>query len=362
MRMTLRLAIASGVAGLCAAMAAHAEDWVHPGMLRVRDLTPFGLLRLDLRPPHWLDAPEHSWMLELELSYQNTFVLSGNVERYLRTRDAGRVPIRPEDVAAIYDLPGDAYYIDGEVGVYELIAYRKLNRHWTAFLSVPYLSYGKSLLDGTIEGFHEAFGFDQQGRNLVARNSYQFVYDIGGMRSAQLNRTVNGGLGDPVFGARYSFPRSDRGWDLVAELAAKVAVDGQRSQLSTGASDYGLQLGARRIWGRHAVYFAGSAVYFAGGPGTPADRHFLPTLHAAYGYGLTPRSSLMLQGYLSASVVQHTDVRELSDNTYQLSLGLQHRRPRTLWTFAAIENVSNFDNTPDIVVQLGVVLTPAGGQ
>lgn len=340
--------------GLCAAAGAQAGDWTHPGMLRVRDLTPFGLLRLDLRAPHTVDQPEGVWAVEFELAYQNTYVLSENVERYLRARPGGRRPLDAADAAAIQALPGDAYFVDGEVGLFELLVHRKLDERWNLYLSVPYLTYGQNLLDGVIEDFHEATGFSQQGRELVARDSFQFVYDLGGRRDAQLRRPVDGGLGDPVVGLRYSLPDQGRIWDVVIEFAAKLAVAGGRPLLSTGRSDLGLQVGMQRIWDRHAVYLAGSAVYYAGEAGTPAGRGIVPTLHGAYAYGLTPRTSLILQGYASRSVVRHTDVPELSDNKYQLSLGVQHRAERVMWSVAFTENVSNFRNTPDVSLQFGI--------
>lgn len=348
--------------GLCAAACAQAEDWTHPGMLRVRDLTPFGLLRLDMRAPHTVDQADGVWVIELELAYQNTYVLSENVEDYLRARPGGRRPLDAADAAVIHALPGDAYFVDGELGLFELLIHRKLDEHWNLYLTVPYLTYGQNLLDGIIEDFHEATGFSQQGRDLVARDSFQFVYDLGGRQDAELRRAAHGGLGDPVFGARYSLPDKDRKWDVVVEFAAKLAVAGSRPQLSTGRSDVGVQVGMQRTWDRHATYFAGSAVYYAGEAGTPADRGIVPTLHAAYAYALTPHTSLILQGYASHSVVRRTDVPELSDNKYQLSIGVQHRAKRVLWSVALTENISNFRNTPDVSLLFGFAWLTGGGQ
>src|SRR5690606_27575333 len=52
------------------------QQWSHVGLLRARDLTPFGLLRLDMLPSHTADAAEGKWTFELQYAYQNTFVLS----------------------------------------------------------------------------------------------------------------------------------------------------------------------------------------------------------------------------------------------------------------------------------------------
>lgn len=338
------------------------QQWSHVGLLRARDLTPFGLLRLDMLPAHTADAAAGEWTLEVQYAYQNTFVLSDNVRDYLETRDVGRLPLRQEDAAAIMALPGEAYYIDGEVGLADLIVQRRLNDYWSAYLTFPYLHYGKGAFDSTIESFHDTFGFSQQGRDLVDRNRFQILYKIGGVQFAQLERSTDGGFGDPVLGVRYSLPEPRFGWDVVIELAAKVAVDGERFLLSTGKHDFGFQATLQRrlgVTGRHSLYLAGSAVSYTGAPEVPADEtQIIPTIIFGYSYGLTQRTSVILQGYASRSVIQNTQIEELTEDKYQMSLGLQSRGKNILWSFAVTENLSNFGNTPDIGAQLGVAYMP----
>lgn len=338
------------------------QRWSHVGLLRARDLTPFGLLRLDMLPSHTADAEAGRWTFEIQYAYQNTFILSRNVRKYLEGRGVGRQPLRPQDAEAIMALPGDAYYIDGEVGLADLIVQRRLSDYWSAYLTIPYIHYGKGVLDSTIESFHDTFGFTQQGRDLVARNRFQLLYKLGDIQFAQLDRSIEGGFGDPVIGVRYSLPQPRFGWDVVVEAAAKLAVDGQRFLLSTGEHDFGLQATLQRRLGetgRHAVYLAGSAVYYAGGPEVPADEtQIIPTLILGYSLGITPRTSIILQGYASRSVIQNADVEELTENKYQLSLGVQSRTRNVLWSLAVTENISNFENTPDIGVQIGVAYMP----
>lgn len=338
------------------------QTWSHVGLLRGRDLSPFGLLRLDMLPAHTADAEAGTWTFEVQMAYQNTFVLSENARDYLETRNIGRQPLRPEDAAAILALPDDAYYIDGEVGLIDLIAQRRLNEYWSAYLTVPYIRYGEGILDSTVESFHDAFGFSQQGRDLVAKNHFQIVYGIGDVSFTQLDRETKGGFGDPVLGIRYSLPEPRFGWDVVAEFAAKIAVDGERLLLSTGENDYGLQLTLQRRLGqtgRHALYLSGSAVYYSGGPEVPGDEaQAIPTLIAGYGYGLTKHTSLILQGYASRSVIQNSTVEELTDDKYQLSIGVQSRSKNILWSFAITENITNFENTPDIGAQMSFAYMP----
>jgi len=354
-------AAAMALCGWSASVPAAEQGWHHPGLLRARDLTPFGLYRLDMLPAHTVDARQDSWAVDVQTAYQNTFVLSDNVRDYLEARNAGRQPLRPQDAQAILNMPQDAYYVDGEVGLIDLVLHKRLSKWWTAYLAIPYIGYGRGALDSTIESFHDAVGFSQQGRDLVARNEFQLVYNVNGSQFSQLDRS-EGGFSDPVLGFRYSLPEPRYGWDVVFELAAKFAVDGERMLLSTGKHDYGTQLTLQRTWGRHAAYLAGSAVYYAGGPETPADEtQIIPTAIVGYGVGITPNTTAILQGYASRSTVQNADdVEELTENKYQLSIGLQQRIGYVLWSFAVTENISNFSNTPDIGAQFGLAYFPAG--
>ena len=341
---------------------AEEQQWSHVGLLRARDLSPFGLLRLDLLPAHTADAKAGTWTFEVQYAHQNTFVLSDNARAYLAQRGIGRRRLRPEDAAAILDLPDDAYYVDGEVGLADLIVQRRLNDYWSTYLTIPYIRYESGVFDSAIESFHDAIGFSQQGRDLVARNEFQIVYGIGDVSFAQLDQQTKGGFGDPVLGVRYSLPQPRFGWDVVVELAAKIAVDGERFLLSTGENDYGGQVTLQRqlgATGRHALYLSGSVVRYAGGPEVPGDEaQWIPTLIGGYSFGLTPRTSLILQGYASRSVIQNSTVAELTDDKYQLSLGVQARNSNTLWSFAITENISNFENTPDIGAQIGFAYMP----
>lgn len=336
--------------------------WSHVGLLRARDLSPFGLLRLDMLPAHTADALEDKWTFELQMAYQNTFILSENTRQYLEQRNIGRQPLRPQDAAAILALPGDAYYVDGEVGLYDLIVQRRISPSWSAYVTLSYIRYGEGVLDSTVESFHSIFGLGQQGRTLVAKNHFQVVYDIGDTSFTQLDRETKGGFGDPVIGIRYSLPEPRFGWDVVVEFATKIAVDGERFLLSTGRDDYGTQITLQRRLGktgRHAIYLSGSAVYYSGGPEMPdEDAQMIPTLIAGYSFGVTPRTSVILQGYVSRSVVQDTTINQLKDDKYLLSLGLQSRSRNFLWSLALTENVKNFENTPDISAQLGFAYMP----
>jgi hypothetical protein len=337
------------------AMPAFAEQWTHVGLLRARDLTPFGLLRLDMRPSHMRETAPGSWGFEVQAAYQNTFMLSDNVEEYLETRDSGRIKLRPEDAQAIRLMPEDAYYVDGEIGLLDLILHRRLTERVELLLDVTYLRYGDGEFDHLIESFHDLVGTGQMGRDLVARDRFQIVYHVADAYLEVLDRQVKGGFGDPVLGLRYSWPNQSSQWSFVFEAAAKIAVGGRRFLLSTGHHDFGIQGTAQRRFGRHSLYGSVSTVYFSGGLEMPTDRdQLIPTLVVAYSFSLTPGTAVILQGYASRSAVRDTTLDELEQNKYQASLGMQMRTGRWIWSLAITENIANFANTPDIGAQVGL--------
>ena len=359
MRIAIRccsIALLSLVAG-----AASAEEEDFFGLLRARDITPFGFLRLDMRPTHALNIPSGDWGVEMELAYQNTWALSPEVESYLGTLE-GRREIGPAELEAIRALPGENYLADFELGLIDISFQYKFSSQWGAYLVLSGVHYGGGFLDSTIESFHDTFGFSDFGRPAVVKNGTSYILDLKNSQVALFEAPTSGGYLDPTIGLRYSGLTFGKDWHVVLEAAAKVPVSGRRDLLSTGRTDYGLQMTMQKFGKHHAWYLAGSAVYYAGSPNlAPNDSKVIPTILVGYERHLTDNAHVILQGYASPSVYSHqdTDLDELLATKYQASLGLYYRIGLGLISFAITENLQNLNNTPDIGFQLGFALTPA---
>jgi hypothetical protein len=342
----------------------HADDTGQfYGLLRSRDLSPFGFLRLDMRPAHAVAIEPGSWALETEIGYQNTWALSPEVEDYLVSLEpTGRRRIGPAEVQAIEDLPGENYLLDIETALFDATFHYKLSRNWTTYASVSAIKYQGGFLDSTIESFHDTFGFSSFGRPAVERDQAALVYDLKGARVVFLDEPpTDGGLTDPTIGARYTGWQPLQKWRLSLETAVKIPVAGKRLLLSTGRTDYGIQASLQRPGNRHAFYIDVAAVYYAGASEpAPQDSQVLPTLVLGWEYKVTPRTNVNLQAYASKSVYtdDQTDLEELTGNKYQYSIGLRHRWDNMVFTFGFTENVQNINNTPDIGLQLGFAYVP----
>jgi len=324
------------------------------GPLRIRDMTPFNLLRLDMLPAHAVAAGPGSWAIEGDISYSNTFVMSDNVRAYLEPLGTRR-PLTQGDVDEIFSMGHDAYYVDGEFGLLDLTFHYGITRRSSVYVTVAAYRFQGGFLDGTIERFHDSFGLDTGGRDLAARDQFQGVLSVGGVRTSFLSPPVDGGLGDPVFGFRHTWALVPDRWAIVVDGAAKIAWRGERSFLSTGTNDYGLQISLQRKFARQAVYVSGSLVRTDGTVfGVALRQRVVPTLTMAYEVGLTQHTNFIGQIYASQSTVRETDIDELEADKYQVSLGLRSLRGHFVYGFAVTENVANFANTPDIGATLSL--------
>jgi hypothetical protein len=353
------LAILLLAAALGPSAAAAENDYL--GLLRARDLTTFGFLRLDMRPAHAIHSPPGTWAIEAELAHQNTWALSGGARDYLDAFPERR-RLGPEDVDAILALPGENYVFDMELAELDVTLHYKFTDRWGGYFVMSGVNYSGGFMDSAIEGFHDAFGFENNGRPAVRRNDVAVIADLKSSTFAFLNAPTHGGMLDPTVGVRYSSPAQLKGWDYVLEAAAKLAWRGRKDFLSTGKNDYGLQATVQRFGEHHAWYMSASAVYFDGSSSlTPTDPQVVPTLILGYERHLSPTTHVILQGYVSDSVYsrEDTEVDSLLGMKYQLSLGVYRRFGRSVLSFAFTENLQNFNNTPDVGLQLGWAYSPA---
>lgn len=341
------------------ALLANENDYF--GLLRARDLTPFGFLRLDMRPAHAVSAPAGAWAIETELAYQNTWALSPEVEKYLNSLD-GRRQLGVGELEAIRGLPGENYLVDLELAELDITFHRKFSKHWGAYVVLSAVSYGGGFLDGVIEPFHASFGFDSKGRPAVTRNDVNVIFDLKSAQLAMFEAPVRAGLLDPTIGVRFSGVQPFENWNLVLEMAAKLPLQGRHVFLSTGRTDFGIQATLQRFSQHHAFYVSTAAAYYDGTTSiTPTPTQIVPTLVLGYERRLSSNTHVILQGYMSSSIYSRneTELSELLAAKYQLSFGVYRRIGGGVLSFAITENLQNLSNTPDIGLQFGWAYSPA---
>lgn len=325
------------------------------GPLRVRDLMPLTLAFLDFVPSHAVEGSEGVLFVEFHHSHANTFIMSENVRSYLEGRDVdGRRRLTDEDFDNILAFDEDAFYFDGAAGYANLTFHYSISRDWNASLKVPFIYYGGGLLDDGIESFHEDFGFSTAGRDLVPQDITQALVKLGNESAELREDTSTSGLADPVLAVSKAFRRPN-GWTMVWEGAVKFPVGDTDSFLSSGATDYGLQVSFHKQWRHRALYLALAQVWLGDTEDFPSfSVSDTQKVTGSYEHLLGRRWSWVLQGSFSPSPFDDTE-SELSQAKLQVSVGLRYAfKNNSAIELGFTENVSNFDSTPDIGFHFGI--------
>jgi hypothetical protein len=354
----MRTAVLALITALAATpMAAEEPEYVLFGPMRIRDMSPIALLRLDMMPAHAVDPAGAPGGVELSYSRSNIFILSDAAKAYLETRTATG-PITRDEAEDMLDLGSDIFIFDGEVSVTNFTIHRVLSDSLQVSLTIPHHSYTGGDWDKTIEHFHESAGYSDAGRPLMDRDSVHVISSIAGERQIIINKKGDSGVGDVSIGTRFSRPLAP-GWRYVIEGAAKFPT-GRSDGLyfRSGTIDLGLQLSLQRKGKRRGYYGGASFVWVGGAAVIPVHLEDTPTVHLAVEQAVTRTTNVILQGFWSRSTIQGIPTNALTEDRYQLSLGTSHRWQNVITAFGITENISNFQNTPDIGVHfdIGVII------
>ena len=332
------------------------ETWRFFGPLRIRDMTAPSILQLSLMPAHGVHEVR-GWALESHLSHANNFALSENVEEFLRAekeRTGRRARLTPEFADRVFEeVDGDLFYFDSAISILSLTAHYFVDERWSVAVTLPIYSYNGGVLDSTIERFHQEFGFSAAGRDLVERRQSLIFQRFGNSTFAGEPRD-DAGLADPVFQVRFAQPLGT-GWRLVTEGAVKLPLGERDDFFSSGNPDYGTQLSFQWQGHRNAFYVGGSWVW-------TGEIEFIPdldpndfwTLNGAWELRLDRHTNLVLQGDWGSTLFDGVTDARIADTKSQVSAGVRHGRGRFVYSLAVTENISNFNNSPDIGFHLGL--------
>lgn len=333
-------------AGL-AAGDADASELLDP--LPVRD--GFLLTQGFLQPGGWsAEIPESQWKLEVTSTSANSFAKSRLFAESLRELDDEAVSIR----SAADQFKGPLFVVDGEVQTTTFRAVRSYGDGFRFAIDLPVVSYHGGWADEIIEGFHEAFELRDDERPFASQDDY-FVRVPGRTFDAS-NGMMGSEIGDVAVHGAWSRPY--RGsetlrWGIVTSLELPT---GDASTLrGSGSPDASIGLMASRT-GRRLTAHASAFMTRLGEHetlGTPAQ--FVSSGSAGIGWKATGSTALLLQAGTWESPLRDLGFEELSDAVWQVTVALRHMiNDRTAIHIAVGENVKSFENSSDLVVQIGL--------
>jgi len=219
-------------------------------------------------------------------------------------------------------------------------------------------AYYGGVLDGFIQGFHDLFGIDQNGRDGVSKGQSRVVRT--GTLSEESDADIfnNSGvsltLKYDVFAGNIWLPAVNMSGSI------RYGLDTGRAFSDNHPVDYGFSLGfGKRFSERWYAHLILSYTVF---DLTVARDYngFTPIRMKnqqaggllAFGYELSPRWTFLGQYMVQEAAIK--DISGLDEPSHEIHLGFKYRFPKWgILECALIQNIISMDNSPDFGVHLG---------
>jgi len=292
------------------------------GPLTIRSLSPGQAMRLAPLPRSPYGLPENQTELQLNIAAANLFI----EEEGLFFMDIQFTDTR--------------YAINHGFG-----------HGWTADLSFNDRRIANVYLDGVVNTFHDAFGIKQNGRTEVVKNDTRVLIpsygiDLGNEIKGPFSQTVGLSVQKVLVDKSVRWPAIAVHFNMSYETLDNGVIE-------QGAVDYGLQFSIAQkresgyLYGNLSLTHFGSDNWL----GVPlAEEQFTGML----GYELTmgAHQAFIVQYLFSEGVIEN--MGELSDFSHEIHIGYKWRTRTMLWEAGLVENIVNFDNSPDVAFTVGV--------
>ncbi len=255
------------------------------------------------------------------------------------------IPYEPGADPETFPFRYGSFLVDMEVLSATLRAEWQVSGRWRLDAALPVYAVGGGVLDGFIEGFHNAFSIDNHHREWRPRDRAGIFYI---RRDGTLLRMEGGDLegghwGNAVAGAAFSL------WDGRTSASLRLSVKAPTASLEFfGSNGWDGSLQWTWAWCRGVVCGYHAAGYTR--HGSPGDGEMdlvmdRLSLMSAFEMRLSPRNSLLLQALWTTP---YADYPAIDDPVFEVTLGLKKRLRNAILEAAFIENLLFYDNSPDI--------------
>jgi len=256
-----------------------------------------------------------------------------------------------------------SYLLDYEMLDTIVTATYGFNKRFGLAVGFDNRSYFGGELDNFIQEFHDAFGIDQNGRDMVSRNRkviQTFDPQTGSLLSeSSASDMNNNGLGLLL---NYNVVHGTTTWpSLNIYGLVRYATKSAEGINKDNPVDYGFGLGlSKRWWKRWYTYAALGYTLFddcnivqptQGVEPTEFEDHQLTGMFAL-SWHYTPAFSILAQYLFNGPAIKNVD--GLDEPSHEVHLGFKWRVGQYgLIEFALVENIITMDNSPDFGLHLG---------
>lgn len=350
----MQLAVAAlGLSMPVPAGAAENPEAVWNGFVQTREQFPLTTGFLLLEPTSGFVLPPGEWQLDVSMTLSNSFSASKAVENVLDER-----PRQPFDEAefraiAATEVATGSFYLDTQIVRTALRLHRGLGRQFELGVMVPLISGNGGFTDGVVEGFHDLFSFDQEGRKGVPRDQYD-LFLLGHGQDSIRTRAPGTQLGDVTLSLKRVLAASPAARSLAVAATVKLPAGDEESLASSGSTDLGLEVLGSWCWRTRCMH--GSLGYVFAGPSdrlrTDSQSRF--AFGAAFEQRLSAAWALTVQGVYWQSYLEDLEFAVLAEESVQLSAALHLRIGHAGELSGGFsENSLSFKNSADAVWYVG---------
>ncbi|MDX1643370.1 MAG: DUF3187 family protein [Thermoanaerobaculia bacterium] len=332
------------------------EQW--GGLPKVREQFPLTTGFLILEPTSAFVLPAGTWRASAAITWSNTFTAQQDVERALAAR-AERSSFEREafERFAAADTDDQTFYLDAQVTrlVFELS--RGIGHGLELSLAVPAVEMHGGFTDFLVEPFHDALGFDQEGRSGVHHDGFGLFVSGQGLELA-IESDVGPKVGDVEVGIKKRLAGRSAAWSLLVEAEAKLPTGDDERLISSGSVDVGLGLAASRCWRSRCIHGMVGTVWAGASDRLGTDRRSI--LNAAVGLEerFSERWRLTVQGSYWQSYLAGIGFEHFAEDTVQLAVAVSRRIGPPVGGAGEVlvglsENAFSFKNSADVSFHLG---------
>ena len=189
----------------------------------------------------------------------------------------------------------EALLVDLESHELRLVLEHGFAPRYSLRLQVPYRSLGKGVLDGFIDGWHQALGLPDGARRFLERDQYQVGYLRSGRTLLNLYEPAQG-FGDIAIEMGYqTWKNPSSAASLWLTLEAPTG--DEKTLLGNGEWDAGIQIaGHNSVGARSSLYWQAGATYLGKGGYLAAwQKQWAASVAATFEYMVVPRFNFKVQ-------------------------------------------------------------------
>lgn len=292
------------------------------GPLTIRSLSPAQSLRLSPVPRSPYGLPEGQTELQFNIA-----------------------------AASVYSSQENLFVLDYHFTDTRFAINRGFANNWSAEFSINERRIVNAHLDQLTLEFHDLFDIDQNGRDEAVKDGThiqisEYGINLGKEARGQTSQTVG-------ISVQKVLADKSIGWPAIAmnfNISYEMLHDGL---IEHGAFDYGVQFSVAQKKNNGYAYANLSYTEFGSKDvlGMPLTDHQFSGM-LGYEFNMEGDKAFILQYLFSEGVV--VDIGELSEYSHEIHIGYKWRTESYLFEAGLVENIVNFENSPDVAFTFGV--------